>query len=62
MFLPQEIIRKKRDGGVLSAASLKRTWVGGAKGRDWYSTAQAGGRAVLAHASQVKNVWIPYGV
>jgi aldehyde dehydrogenase (NAD+) len=46
----------------LSAASLKRTWVGGAKGRDWYSTAQSGGRAVLAHASQVKNVWIPYGV
>ncbi|MDC8757151.1 aldehyde dehydrogenase family protein [Janthinobacterium sp. hw3] len=46
----------------LSAASLKRTWVGGARGRDWYSTAQSGGRAVLAHASQVKNVWIPYGV
>lgn len=46
----------------LSAASLKRTWVGGGKGRDWYSTAQSGGRAVLAHASQVKNVWIPYGV
>jgi len=46
----------------LSASSLKRTWVGGAKGRDWYSTAQAGGRAVLAHASQVKNIWIPYGV
>ncbi|MBV8123179.1 MAG: aldehyde dehydrogenase family protein, partial [Paucibacter sp.] len=46
----------------LSAGSLKRTWTGGAKGRDWYSTAQAGGRAVLAHASQVKNIWIPYGV
>ncbi|WP_295990808.1 aldehyde dehydrogenase family protein [Rugamonas sp.] len=46
----------------LSAGSLKRTWVGGAKGRDWYSTAQSGGRAVLAHATQVKNVWIPYGV
>ena len=46
----------------LSAATLKRTWTGGAKGRDWYSTAQAGGRAVLAHASQVKNIWIPYGV
>ncbi|HWW72606.1 MAG TPA: aldehyde dehydrogenase family protein, partial [Duganella sp.] len=46
----------------LSAGSLKRTWVGGGKGRDWYSTAQSGGRAVLAHASQVKNVWIPYGV
>jgi aldehyde dehydrogenase (NAD+) len=46
----------------LSAGSLKRTWTGGAKGRDWYSTAQVGGRAVLAHASQVKNIWIPYGV
>ncbi|WP_375539606.1 aldehyde dehydrogenase family protein [Rugamonas fusca] len=46
----------------LSAGTLKRTWVGGAKGRDWYSTSQAGGRAVLAHASQVKNIWIPYGV
>ncbi|QPI53258.1 aldehyde dehydrogenase family protein [Massilia antarctica] len=46
----------------LSAESLKRTWVGGGKGRDWYDTKQAGGRAVLAHASQVKNVWIPYGV
>ena len=46
----------------LSAASLKRTWVGGAKGRDWYDVRQAAGRTVLAHASQVKNVWIPYGV
>ncbi len=46
----------------LSASTLKRTWVGGGKGRDWYSTAQSGGRAVLAHASQVKNIWIPYGV
>jgi aldehyde dehydrogenase (NAD+) len=46
----------------LSAESLKRTWVGGGKGRDWFSTQQAGGRTVLQHASQVKNVWIPYGV
>jgi aldehyde dehydrogenase (NAD+) len=46
----------------LSAESLKRTWVGGGRGRDWYSMEQSGGRAVLAHASQVKNIWIPYGV
>ena len=46
----------------LSAGSLKRTWVSGGKGRDWYSNSQSSGRAVLAHASQVKNVWIPYGV
>jgi len=46
----------------LSAESLKRTWVGGSKGRDWFDPRQAAGRAVLAHASQVKNIWIPYGV
>jgi aldehyde dehydrogenase (NAD+) len=46
----------------LASASMKRSWVGGARGRDWTSTAQSGGRTVLAHASHVKNVWIPYGV
>ncbi len=46
----------------LSADTLKRTWVGGARGRDWFDVAQSGGKAVLAHASQVKNIWIPYGV
>lgn len=46
----------------LSADSLKRTWTGGARGRDWFDAKQACGRAVLQHASQVKNVWIPYGV
>jgi aldehyde dehydrogenase (NAD+) len=46
----------------LSAESLKRTWTGGAKGRDWFDARQACGRPVLQHASQVKNVWIPYGV
>jgi aldehyde dehydrogenase (NAD+) len=46
----------------LSAESLKRTWVGAGRGRDWFSAQQACGRMVLQHASQVKNVWIPYGV
>jgi len=46
----------------LSSDSLKRTWTGGGKGRDWFDAKQAGGRVVLQHASQVKNVWIPYGV
>lgn len=46
----------------LSAESLKRTWTGGGKGRDWFNAQQACGRAVLYHATQVKNVWIPYGV
>ena len=43
-------------------AKLKRTWTGGAKGRDWFDAKQACGKTVLQHASQVKNVWIPYGV
>lgn len=46
----------------LSSETLKRTWTGGANGRDWFDPKQAGGRVVLQHASQVKNVWIPYGV
>ncbi len=46
----------------LSAESLKRTWVGGGKGRDWFDARQSAGRTVLAHASQVKNIWIPCGV
>ena len=46
----------------LSAATIKRTWVSGAKGRDWFDEKQASGKQFLAHASQVKNIWIPYGV
>jgi aldehyde dehydrogenase (NAD+) len=46
----------------LASASMKRTWVGGIRGRDWTSLAQSGGRTLLAHASQVKNIWIPHGV
>ncbi|MFC5509806.1 aldehyde dehydrogenase family protein [Massilia jejuensis] len=46
----------------LSSETLKRTWVGGGKGRDWFDPKQACGRTLLQHASQVKNVWIPYGV
>ena len=46
----------------LSAQSLKRTWVSGGRGRDWFDARQSAGRAVLAHASQLKNIWIPYGV
>ena len=43
-----------------SAANLKRTWVHVAADRDWFGPA-AEGRAFLRHASQVKNIWVPYG-
>jgi aldehyde dehydrogenase (NAD+) len=41
-----------------SADDLKRTWTGGP--RDWFD-AVGEGREFLAHATQVKTVWIPYG-
>jgi aldehyde dehydrogenase (NAD+) len=42
-----------------SADDLKRTWVENAP-RDWLD-ASAEGREFLGRATQVKNVWIPYG-
>ncbi|MCW5629929.1 MAG: aldehyde dehydrogenase family protein [Rhodoferax sp.] len=46
----------------LSASNLKRTWVGGSRGRDWARAGQGRGPEFLRHASQVKNIWVPYGV
>jgi len=42
-----------------SAANMKRTWCAWAS-RDWIGPAFEG-RDVLRHATQVKNIWIPYG-
>ncbi|MCA3059908.1 MAG: hypothetical protein ING60_08825, partial [Rhodocyclaceae bacterium] len=39
----------------LSAGNMKRTWVGGAAG------ALPSVDEVLREATQVKNVWVPYG-
>ncbi len=44
-----------------SAGNLKQTWVNHGKRRDWLAGAQAEGTAFLRHATQVKNVWVPYG-
>ena len=44
-----------------SAADLKRTWVNHGLERDWFDPRQGEGREFLRHATQVKNVWTPYG-
>ena len=44
-----------------SAGNLKQTWVNGGKKRDWFSKEQGEGQAFLRHATQVKNIWVPYG-
>ncbi len=43
-----------------SIGNLKRTWVNNARTRDWLSPAGEG-REFLAHATEVKTVWVPYG-
>jgi aldehyde dehydrogenase (NAD+) len=45
----------------LSAGNMKRTWVDGGKGRDWFDEADGEGEEFLREATQVKNIWIPYG-
>ncbi|MFA3916338.1 aldehyde dehydrogenase family protein [Ruegeria hyattellae] len=44
-----------------AAANLKRTWVNYGKAIDWMDPAQSEGQEYLRHATEVKNVWIPYG-
>ena len=46
----------------LSASNLKRSWVSGARGRLWHKVGQGRGQEFVRQASQVKNVWVPYGV
>ena len=43
-----------------SAGNLKRTWVNNGLARDWMG-ADGAGRAFLQAATEVKNVWVPYG-
>ena len=42
-----------------SAGNMKRTWI--VAPRDWTDAARAEGREFLRRASEVKNIWIPYG-
>jgi aldehyde dehydrogenase (NAD+) len=44
----------------LSAGNLKQTWVDYGRPREW-SSAESEGEEFLRHATQVKNIWIPYG-
>ncbi len=46
----------------LSADNMKRTWVNYGKYRNWSDKAQGEGEGFLRRASQIKNIWIPYGV
>jgi aldehyde dehydrogenase (NAD+) len=43
-----------------SAVNMKRTWATW-HGRDWLDARQGEGREFLREATQVKNIWVPYG-
>jgi aldehyde dehydrogenase (NAD+) len=45
----------------LSAGNMKRTWVDLGKSRDWSDPGIGAGEEFLEHATQVKNIWVPYG-
>jgi aldehyde dehydrogenase (NAD+) len=53
-----------RDGGTAveraSADNMKRSWVEWIE-RDWTNPLLGEGREFLRNATQVKNIWIPYG-
>ncbi|ADU35302.1 aldehyde dehydrogenase family protein [Variovorax paradoxus] len=50
-----------RNAERLSVGNLKRTLVDQGLATNWHDAASAEGALFLRHATQVKNIWIPYG-
>jgi len=44
-----------------SIGNLKQVWTNEGRQVDWFDPAQSEGRYFLRHATQVKNIWVPYG-
>ncbi len=44
-----------------AAENMKRTWVNYGKSRDWFNPQRSEGELFLRHATQIKNIWVPYG-
>lgn len=44
-----------------SIGNLKQTWVNYGKNRNWLDDIQSEGENFLRRATQVKNIWVPYG-
>jgi aldehyde dehydrogenase (NAD+) len=56
--------RSDEDAAMVRAASIgnmKQVWTNDGREYDWLDRAQAEGRWFLQHATQVKNIWVPYG-
>ena len=44
-----------------ASANLKSTWVNYGHATDWYDPEQSEGKVFLRQATEVKNIWVPYG-
>jgi len=56
--------RSNEEAAFVRAASvgnMKQVWTNDGCLYDWFDPAQAEGRWFLQHATQVKNIWVPYG-
>jgi aldehyde dehydrogenase (NAD+) len=46
---------------AMSTGNLKQVWTNEGRVIDWFNSRLAEGRWFLEHATQVKNIWVPYG-
>jgi aldehyde dehydrogenase (NAD+) len=46
---------------AMSTGNLKQVWTNEGRRIDWFDPKIAEGRWFLEHATQVKNIWVPYG-
>jgi aldehyde dehydrogenase (NAD+) len=46
---------------AMSTGNLKQVWTNEGRTIDWFDSKVAEGRWFLEHATQVKNIWVPYG-
>ena len=44
-----------------STGNMKQVFTNDSREYDWFHPAHAEGRWFLQHATQVKNIWVPYG-
>ena len=44
-----------------AADTMRRTWVSHGRFHDWQDDAQGGGEVFYRKATEIKNIWIPYG-
>jgi aldehyde dehydrogenase (NAD+) len=56
--------RSNEEAAMVRAASIgnmKQVWTNDGHEYDWFDRAHSEGRWFLQHATQVKNIWVPYG-